>query len=512
MLYKSLLLDRLMKLAEESPDLVVIQNNHSKLTANQLFNNSRTVALNLIKLNFQKNDIAAIAARPGKEFLEVMFAVLMLHGKIAIIDPEMGRANYAAKMKQLCTKWLFADSGLLLLREHPVLRWIILKFKKNIPNIQFLADATIISVGRRMPVIKKHIPFSRLLKPCKASSSSFLPCDTLYQNLIIYTSGTLNSPKGVLHNDANLNASLTSLGNLLSAGKQDVVGAYLPHFMLLGIASGLTVKVMSDRMKPGKKLRWLKNEGINIFFGPPSEFISLIQYCEENNQLMPGQLKHLLIGSAPVHKSFLNRLIKVLPKQTKVSCTYGMTEVLLVSQIDGREKVNYTGEGDVLGKPVPGVDIKISGEGEILVRSQQLYSRYFHDEKRDTWHATGDLGKIDMEGNLVLLGRKKEMIIRRNFNIYPALYEDTIKKIRGIEEAALVGLYDEDIHDEKVYLAIETRQSGPDNIKQLLTDGEYSIDKHALPDRIFKMAIPRKGRQNKIDRAAIAEYIKKNQL
>lgn len=511
MLNQSLLLDRLMKLAEQSPDLIVLQNNHLKLTAIRLFNNSKRVAEHLSELKFRKDDIAAIAARPGEEFLEVMFAVLMLHGKIAIIDPEMGRANYAAKMKQLHATWLFADSGLLLLREHPILRWIILKFKKNIPNIQFLDDMQIVSVGRRLPIIKKHIPFRRLLKHCK-TSSSFSPCDTLYQNLIIYTSGTLNSPKGVLHTDANLNASITSLSNLLSATKTDVVGTYLPHFMLLGIASGLTVKVMSEKMNSEKKLRWLENEGINIFFGPPSEFMPLIEYCEENNQLMPGQLRHLLIGSAPVHKCFLNRLIKVLSKQTKVSCTYGMTELLLVSAIDGREKVNYEEEGDVLGKPVPGVDIKISGEGEILVRSQQLYSRYFQDEKREDWHATGDLGKIDTTGNLVLLGRKKEMIIRRNFNIYPALYEDTIKKIKGIEEVAFVGLYDEDIHDEKVYLAIETKETEISKIKQLLTDGQFSIDKHALPDKIFKMVIPRKGRQNKIDRTAITEYIKKNGL
>jgi acyl-CoA synthetase (AMP-forming)/AMP-acid ligase II len=511
MLYQSLLLDRLLKLVERSPDLIVLQNNHVKMTAFQLYNKSKAVALNLSTLNFKKNDIAAIAVPPGEEFLEIMFAVLMLHGKIAIIDPEMGRANYAAKIKQLRPAWLFADSALLLLREHPLLRWLILKFKKNIPNIQFLDDIRIISAGRKMPILKKHIVFSSLLKTCE-TGSSFVPCDTLYQNLIIYTSGTLNSPKGVLHTDVNLNASITSLSNLLCAGKTDVLGTYLPHFMLLGIACGVTVKVMGEKMNAEKKLQWLKNEGVNIFFGPPAEFMPLIQYCEENNQLMPRQLKHLLIGSAPVHKCFLNKLVNVLPEETKVTCTYGMTELLLVSAIDGRKKIDYAEEGDVLGKPVPGVDIKISGQGEILVRSQQLYSRYFNDKKRDDWHGTGDLGKIDTKGNLVLLGRKKEMIIRCNFNIYPALYEDTIKKIKGVEEAALVGSYDENINDEKVYLAIETKQAEIGKIQRLLTDGNMSIDKHALPDTIFKMAIPRKGRQKKIDRAAIAEYIKKNQL
>jgi hypothetical protein len=59
----------------------------------------------------------------------------MLPGKIAIIDPEMGSANYSAKMQQLQAKWLFADTRLLFLREHPIIRWFVLRRRKNIPDI-----------------------------------------------------------------------------------------------------------------------------------------------------------------------------------------------------------------------------------------------------------------------------------------------------------------------------------------------------------------------------------------
>jgi acyl-CoA synthetase (AMP-forming)/AMP-acid ligase II len=162
--------------------------------------------------------------------------------------------------------------------------------------------------------------------------------------------------------------------------------------------------------------------------------------------------------------------------------------------------------------PIPGIDLKLTDEGEILVRSEQLFKRYFHLETREDWHATGDLGTIDDAGNIVLLGRAKEMIIRGNFNIYPALYEDTIKKIPGVEEAAFVGIYDAAIHDEKVYLAVETNKKPIDQIRQALMVGKYSIDKEAQPDVIISMKIPRKGRQNKLDRHAIVDYIKKHNL
>jgi acyl-CoA synthetase (AMP-forming)/AMP-acid ligase II len=97
-------------------------------------------------------------------------------------------------------------------------------------------------------------------------------------------------------------------------------------------------------------------------------------------------------------------------------------------------------------------------------------------------------------------------------NIYPALYENTIKHIKGVEEAAIVGVYDEKMEDEKIYLAIEGVGLNLHHIRSQLNYGKHSIDKEALPDHIFEMVIPRKGRQNKVDRFSIIEHIKKNAL
>jgi acyl-CoA synthetase (AMP-forming)/AMP-acid ligase II len=505
------LVSSLFELQKNEPDKIVLIRDNKSITAAELFKRSKNVALNLLAVDFSPEDIAVIAMQPGEEFLILMYALLLLKAKIAIIDPEMGRENYAAKMKQLNPKWMFVDRRLLFLSEHSSLKKILFRFKKNIPDINFTTEANVIGAGIYLPIIKKYTPFKTLFKE-HHQEIIFDKSSNNFDNLIVYTSGTLQEPKGVLHSNESLHTTITLLGKIIDAQPGDIVGTYLPHFMLLGIASGIAVKIIPVDFSASKKLAWLKNEKINIYFAPPSELLPLILECEKNKSLLPTTLTHILIGSAPVHQGFLKRLVKILPDSTKLTCTYGMTEHLLVAMADGREKIDYESNGDYLGKIVAGVDIKISEDQEILIRSKQMYSRYFHLATRDEWHASGDLGMIDNNGNLILLGRKKEMIIRRDFNIYPAIYESTIKKIKGINDAALIGIYDNELHDEKVYLAIEGIGINVKEITKHLEIGAYSIDKSALPDVIFIMELPRKGRQHKIDRHAIAAYIKKHNL
>ena len=511
MIFSNPLIQSLMEMVNTNPDFPILRNNTRKITAGDLYVRSNQAASGLLSCGFKKNDVVVIATEPGETFLEIMYAVILLQGKIAIIDPEMGRENYAAKMNQLQPQWMFIDSRLLFLQEHPALKNLLMRMGTKIPEISLVPGVRLISVGRNLPVFRKHISYRHFYK------ESPLPAAQLYArghtgNIIIYTSGTLSVPKGVIHTGYSLGSSIRGLKKLLSANQHSVVGASLPHFMLLGITAGMQVKMKRKHLKTSTEINWIEKENIGVLFGPPSDYLPMIRYCEKNNRELPACLQHILLGSAPVHIRFLNRLIAVLPVYTQITCIYGMTENLLVCTVDGRQKAQYKGNGDLLGKPVGGVSIKIEYDGEILVQSDQLFSRYFHEEGRAEWHASGDLGDFDEQGNLILRGRKKEMIIRRNMNIYPALYENTIKNIKGVEEAAIVGVYDEKMEDEKIYLALEGTGLNLHLIRRQLNYGKYSIDKEAMPDYIFEMEIPRKGRQNKIDRFSIIEHIKKNAL
>lgn len=490
---------------------VALYKGTTNISAGDIWAKSYGIALELQEKGMKKGDKAVLACEPGPDFLCIIFATMLLEVQVAIIDPEMGRDNYKAKLQQFQPQWAFIDYRLLLLQEHPIIRWLY--FKKEKKGLYFPPTRGLktIATGGWMPIIQKHLSLNRLFKNIKPSPKSpqLAPAQP-FDYIVTYTSGTIDVPKGVLHSIESLSNSITLITSLLGDTKTQRLATHLPHFMLIGVCSGLPIHIWDYKSSALAKIEFIKKHQITTLFGPPADYLDLMAVCQTMNLQLPNCLTHVLLGSAPVHVPFLEKLIAFLPKHTRITCLYGMTENLVVATVDGRLKAKETTKGDLLGTPAPNVEIKIAEDGEIMVKSPQLFSRYLHESERKTWHATGDLGYLDEGGRIVLSGRKKEMIIRRNFNLYPALYEPTIKKIKGIQEAVLIGVYDENLADERVFLVVEGDENLIEKeIRQQISAGRYSIDAEALPDEIVLMPIPRSGRQRKVDRKTLQDILKR---
>src|SRR5690606_36322556 len=118
--------------------------------------------------------------------------------------------------------------------------------------------------------------------------------------------------------------------------------------------------------------------------------------------------------------------------------------------------------------------------------------------------ATGDLARLDGD-RLVLVGRKKDMLIRGEFNLYPGLYEPAIAALPGVAEAAIVGVPDPRTGDEEVVLAVVGYAGLPARLRRLLPG---VIDHDALPDRVVVLdALLRCGRTRKLDRDRLRELV-----
>ena len=485
---------------------IVLHFDGKEVTAGKLHDESTHLAVMLTAKGVKKGDRVVIAVKPGYDFLKIIFANMMIRTVVAIIDPEMGRENYKAKLKQLQPQHAFIDSRLVLMNEHPVLKFLVLKFQKSVPSFPRIQNCTIFTVGSRLPILQKHIYINQKFKTPSAEFV-FVNSDPNDDFLITYTSGTLEEPKGVVHSYQSLATSLNLLSDMLKQNSDNAIATHLPHFMLLGNVSGLEVFLWRTEWSPGKKIDFIERHQITTLFGPPCEFVPLIDYLQKAHKILPACIKNIYLGSAPVYSSFLNRLIEVAGRAT-ITCLYGMTEILLVCHQDGREKASYRCNGDLVGNPFPGIQLSIAEDGEIGIESNQKFNRYWRISTPKNLHLSGDLGEVDDDGKLVLKGRKKDMIIRGNFNIYPGLYEPTINKIDGIRESAMIGIYDHIRSDEIIILVVEAEKKLEEKeIVRLLESGPYSIDKEALPDKIIFQILPRSGRQNKVNRNVLKEHL-----
>lgn len=478
---------------------VLLIENNKPITAGELIKDSISLASKLETNGVKKGDRVVLVLRPGPDFLKIMYANMLIRTVVSIIDPEMGRENYEAKFKQFDPNHAFVDSRLVLINEHPILRYFLRKFRPSTPFFPKTKNCTIFTIGKKLPIFKKHIHLS-------TNTESNILNPTLHQSapkddfLVTYTSGTLAEPKGVVHSYESLAETMKLLTGLLDKGENERIATHLPHFMLLGINAGRLVYMWDNELSASDKLKFIEENKITTIFGPPSDFVPMMHYLSRHSQSFPTCIKNFYFGSAPVHAAFLSKFAKVCGA-ARLTCLYGMTENLMVCVQDGHEKINYQGKGDVVGHPFPGVKLKIQNDGEVGVSSKQQFKRYWHKDSTSEIHLSGDLGETDQEGRLMLIGRKKDMLIRGNFNIYPGLYEPTINKIPGITEAVIIGVYNDQMADESVYLVIEAEeQISEEKVMKLLESGPYSIDKEALPDKIIFRKLLRMGRQNKVDR------------
>lgn len=480
------------------------------ITAGELLQSAAHLAQGLATSGVQRGDKAVLAVAPGVEFLQIIYASMMLRTTLSIIDPEMGRENYLAKLQQFAPDHAFVDSRLVLLNEHPIAKFLLLRLKKTLPSFPRISGCKLFTTGLALPIAQRHIAVRRLIQRRAAPDDihTFQTANDTDDFLITYTSGTLSEPKGVVHSYASLMNSICYLTDMLREHQDEVIATHLPHFALLGISAGMRVHLWDYRQSAAEKIAFIERHGITTLFGPPSDYLPLMEYLNRRQQSFPACLKNIYLGSAPIYPPFLERILR-LSHTLRITCLYGMTENLMVARQDGRAKLQAAAHGDLVGTPFPNVQVHIAEDGEIWLRSDQLYTRYWHMTGEPVQeHATGDLGMLDEQGRIVLLGRKKDMMIRGNFNLYPALYEPTIMKIEGVKEAVMIGRYRHDRADEEIVLVIDGDKSLTEaSIRKQLTSGKCSIDKEALPDRIVFMEIPHSGRQNKIDRKTLAQRL-----
>ncbi len=263
--------------------------------------------------------------------------------------------------------------------------------------------------------------------------------------LLPYTSGTTGRPKGALLSHGNLLASAEALRIAWRWEPDDRLILCLPLFHMHGLGVGLHGTLLTGAsviLQRGFDLEDVLATAAagdaTLFFGVPTMYARL---AEADGVERLGRLRLCVSGSAPLaadlHRRITERSGQVVLER------YGMTEtVMLVSNpYDGERRAG------TVGFPLPGVDLRLDeATNEILVHGPNVFGGYLGRPDAnataftaDGWFRTGDIGEVDADGYVSIVGRAKELIITGGFNVYPREIEDVVRAHPSVIDVAVAG-------------------------------------------------------------------------
>jgi len=317
---------------------------------------------------------------------------------------------------------------------------------------------------------------------------------------LMYTGGTTGRAKGVMLSHANL----------WHAGKSGQDAGYVPGVVrglgtlplshaygLLVTVVGLhapepNVSVLMRWFAPETFLQLVQEQRIQITAVVPSMLQLLLGERVEAYDL--SSLRYIVSGAAPLARDVIDELARRLP-HAELREGYGLTEssAIVSSNPPGRVRTAS------VGLPVPGVEVRIAGDGgeelprgevgEICCRSPMVMLGYWNDPEltaqtvRDGWLQTGDLGRVDDDGYLYVVDRKKDLIIRGGFNVFPRDVEDALVEHPAVSLVGVVGRPDAR-HGEEVVAFVCLRDGAATNEEELVAFGKERIGGYRYPREV----------------------------
>ena len=428
--------------AKNNPDKQAVIFRDQVISFSKLADVSLRLANSLKKSGVNKGDKVAIYLPSWPEYIYSYLAIWRLGAVAVPLD------------------FMLTEDELVSCITHSEAKILIAKPKANF---------ALSSLQKRCPVLKQIIT-------CQDKTEGLLFFDECVENsqpqaiqenindkdyaIIFYTSGTTGKPKGVLINYLQLSAPPKSMEFFVNSdlSDRDTTLCALPFSHLGGliyiqntIVFGLKL-VLMERFIPSEFLKCIQNFKVNFFWLVPSMYYALLQ-LKEFETFDLSSLRWIVTFGASSSPDALRRFHQFCPKAHLLN-GWGMTETNAPSVVlaFGSQKI------ESVGRPAPWIEVKIFDDndkevkpgvvGEIVVKSWVVTDGYYKDEAltkevlKGGWFHTGDLGKFDNEGDLYIVGRKKEMIKVGGEIVFEPEVESVIHRHPDVAEAAVIGVVD----------------------------------------------------------------------
>ncbi len=332
--------------------------------------------------------------------------------------------------------------------------------------------------------------------------------------VILYTSGTTGTPKGAELTHDNLKTNCEITRDMFGIGDDVVTLGALPLFHSFGqtcsmnatLAAGGTLSLI-PRFDPGKALEIIQRDKVNLFQGVPTMYSALL-HQEGRDKFDTSTLELCVSGGSAMPVELMRGFEDAF--KCKILEGYGLSESSPVASFNRPDRERKPGS---IGIPIEGVDMKVvdddgndiaQGEvGEILIRGHNVMKGYWNKPDAtgetliDGWLHTGDMAKIDEDGYFFIVDRKKDLIIRGGYNVYPREIEEVLYEHPAVREAAVIGVKDDSLGEE-VGAAVALKDGEDVSAQELREFVKEQVAAYKYPRRVWFVDDLPKGPTGKI--------------
>jgi long-chain acyl-CoA synthetase len=449
--------------AQRYPDRVAVVLGPQKVTYEDLWREARLYATVLRDRGIDQGDRVALLIPNVPDFPRFYYAALSLGAVVvpvhALLTPEE-------------IEYVLRDSGATLLCASGPLVEAGAKGAEmaGVPLLTSMLPEALPGVDRIEDLATRAEPIP-----------SYVPLHPDTDAVILYTSGTTGQPKGAVlsHLSLTMNAHLSTTDVINMRLGEEVILGCLPLFhtfgqtcaMNAGFRGGATL-VLMPRFDGTQALELMAEHDVTIFEGVPTMYLGLLDAVSRGGQ--PVQIRTAVSGGAALPVAVIDKFAEVFGGDIYEG--YGLSETAPVATFN---QPVYGRKPGTVGRAIWGVDVEIAradlegaiellpvGElGEVVIRGHNIMTGYLNQPEAtaeaivDGWFRSGDLGTKDEDGFVTIVDRKKDMVLRGGFNVYPREVEEVLARHPAVAQVAVIGLPDA-TYGEEVCAVVKLADDG----------------------------------------------------
>jgi long-chain acyl-CoA synthetase len=475
--------------AERDPDHVAIKLDDAELTYAQLDGASAHIVGLLRDHGFQAGDRVGIMLPNVPYFPVCYYGVLRAGGVVVPMNVLLRKREVAFYLEDSGAKLLFAWEG----------------FAEDAQAgaEQAGAECILVKVGEFEHQVGRADPVTEVAE-----------VDDQDTAVILYTSGTTGTPKGAELTHANLTRNAQCSRDLFGFGNEAMTLGALPLFHSFGQTCGLNATVcgggtlsLIPRFEPAKALEIIERDQINVFQGVPTMYGAML-HCPDRDRFDVSSLELCASGGSAMPVELMRGFEDAFG--CKILEGYGLSESSPVASFNHPDRERKPGS---IGTPIEGVEMKVvdddgaevaQGEvGEIVIRGHNVMKGYWgrpeatEETLSGGWLHTGDMARVDEDGYFFIVDRKKDLIIRGGYNVYPREVEEVLYEHPAVREAAVVGV-PHDEYGEEIGAAVALKDGSEASADELRAFVKEQVAAYKYPRQIWFVDELPKGPTGKI--------------